>query len=79
VQRDAVVPAATAAGLAVVRRRVVVPRAGKEPLFAVYVMRRAAEVAPLSVDPPLVVRDACGRWTDAFCALRRAMGMPAAF
>jgi tRNA1(Val) A37 N6-methylase TrmN6 len=71
--------AARAAGLGVVRRRPVVPRAGKAPLLAVHALRRAADVPGMrqaTVEPPLVVRDAAGRWTDEFRALRRDMGMP---
>jgi tRNA1Val (adenine37-N6)-methyltransferase len=68
--------AAAAAGLAVVRRRAVVPRAGKAPLLAVHALRHAAIAGPRRVDPPLVVRDADGRWTDDYRAVRRAFGMP---
>ncbi len=77
-QDERVARAAEAAGLRVVRRRAVVPRAGKAPLFAVHALRRASEVcdAPIAVEPPLVVRDAALRWTDEFRALRRDMGMP---
>jgi tRNA1(Val) A37 N6-methylase TrmN6 len=75
-QRDRVRAAAAAAGLAVERRLDVIPRAGKPVLFAVYALRRAAEVARTTVAPPLVVRDARGRWTEAFAAVRRQMGMP---
>jgi len=73
--------AARDAGLSVVRRRAVVPRAGKPPLLAVHALRRAApsdggDVRGPHVEPPLVVRDAYGRRTDAFRALRCDMGMP---
>lgn len=66
--------AAASAGLAVERRLDVIPRAGKPPLLSVFTFR-AAPRATL-VDPPLIVRDAHGRWTDAFRALRADMGMP---
>ncbi len=69
--------AAAGAGLAVEHRLEVIPRAGKRPLFSVLAMRRAAEAAPSTTEPPLVVRDADGRWTPAFRRLRRDMGMPA--
>lgn len=75
--QDARVDAASAAaGLAVVRRRAVVPRAGKAPLLAVHALRHAAHGGPTRVDAPLVVRDADGRWTDGYRAVRRAFGMP---
>ena len=75
-QEARVTAAAEAAGLAVARRRDVVPRAGKAPLFAVYAIRAAGEVRDAVVEPPLVVRDARGRRTDACRAVRAAMGMP---
>jgi tRNA1Val (adenine37-N6)-methyltransferase len=66
---------AVRSGLTVVRRRDVIPRAGKRALFAVWALRRAGPAA--AIEPPLVVRDHAGRWTDAFRAVRGAMGMPA--
>jgi len=75
VQEPRVDRAAADAGLAIVRRRDVVPRAGKGALLGVYVMRAARDAAAL-VEPPLVVRDARGSWTPEFRAVRRAMGMP---
>src|SRR5262249_29901018 len=69
-----VAAAAVGAGLAIVRRRDVIPRAGKSPLFSVYTMQRRAGT-PV-VEPALVVRDAAGRRTAAFRAVRRDMGMP---
>jgi len=69
-----VAAAAVGAGLAIVRRRDVIPRAGKSPLFSVYTMQRRA--GPPVVEPALVVRDAAGRRTAAFRAVRRDMGMP---
>jgi tRNA1Val (adenine37-N6)-methyltransferase len=73
-QHARVARAAATAGLVPVRRRDVVPRAGKGPLFAVWAFARSGACR---VDEPLVVRDAEGRWTDAFRAVRAAMGMPA--
>jgi tRNA1(Val) A37 N6-methylase TrmN6 len=73
-QHARVAAAAAACGLAVVRRLEVVPRAGKPPLFAVYLLARMP--APTLEDPPLVVRDARGRRTPAFVAVRAAFGMP---
>jgi tRNA1(Val) A37 N6-methylase TrmN6 len=63
------------AGMHVVRRRGVVPRSGKRPLFAVWAMSHQARAA--TAEAPLVVRDRDGRWTDAFLVVRAAMGMPA--
>jgi tRNA1Val (adenine37-N6)-methyltransferase len=65
---------ARAAGLAIARRRDIVPRQGKNPLFAVYAMR--GDAGEDVVEPPLVVRDGDGRRTAQFVALRAAMGMP---
>jgi tRNA1Val (adenine37-N6)-methyltransferase len=63
------------AGLHVVRRREVIPRSGKRPLFAVWAMKRAMRT--VAAEAPLVVRDRDGRWTDTFRVVRAAMGMPA--
>jgi tRNA1Val (adenine37-N6)-methyltransferase len=70
-----VAAAAGAAGLAIARRRDVIPRAGKPALFSVYAMSRGTRSAVV-VEPPLVVRDAAGRRTMAFHTLREEMGMP---
>jgi tRNA1Val (adenine37-N6)-methyltransferase len=75
-QPDRVHRGAERAALVVARRRDVVPRAGKGVLFSVYGLRAGPEAAHAVVDDPLVVRDAAGRRTPAFCALRIAMGMP---
>ena len=75
-QRERVEPAARAAGLALVRWREIVPRAGKPPLLCVFAMRAAVLAEPLVVLPPLVVRDEHGRRTADFVAVRAAMGMP---
>jgi tRNA1(Val) A37 N6-methylase TrmN6 len=73
--------AVAAAGLRLAARLAVVSRAGKPALFGVYVARRA-EAAPRAGDrlpAALTVRDAAGRWTAQFAAVRTAMGMPAAW
>ena len=75
-QADRVNEAAAAAGLVVDRLREVVPRAGKPPLLIVFSMRRRGEATQATAEPPLVVRDAAGRRTDEFVALRSDMGMP---
>jgi tRNA1(Val) A37 N6-methylase TrmN6 len=75
-QGERVHAGAARAGLVVVRRRDVVPRAGKGVLFSVYALRTASEGPGCVTDEPLVVRDPAGRRTAAFRALRGAMGMP---
>jgi tRNA1Val (adenine37-N6)-methyltransferase len=76
-QAERVRAAAAAAGLTIDRWRDVVPRAGKAPLLSVFSMRAGgAFPLPTTVEPPLVVREADGRRTDAFVAVRLAMGMP---
>jgi tRNA1Val (adenine37-N6)-methyltransferase len=75
-QTDRVIAAAADTGLVVERRRDIVPRAGKAPLLIVFSMRRQGEAGPARVESPLTVRDATGRRTDEFVALRTDMGMP---
>jgi tRNA1Val (adenine37-N6)-methyltransferase len=75
-QRERVEPAARNAGLVLVRWREVVPRQGKEPLLCLFAMRAAASAERLVALAPLVVRDARGRRTEEFMAVRRALGMP---
>jgi tRNA1(Val) A37 N6-methylase TrmN6 len=74
-QHGRVAAAAAAAGLVTTRRLDVVPRAGKAPLLAVHVLGRGPAES-VRLDPPLVVRDAHGRRTPAFAALRADFGMP---
>ena len=70
--------AIAAAGLVAVHDVRVIPRAGKAPLFRVYVAHPAdaGTAGPIDAPEALVVRDAAGRWTDAFAAVRASMGMP---
>jgi tRNA1(Val) A37 N6-methylase TrmN6 len=75
-QRERVEPATQAAGLRLVRWREIVPREGKEPLLCIFAMRRSESAEPLQTLPPLVVRDAHGRRTAEFRAIRSIMGMP---
>lgn len=75
-QRERVEPAAAAAGLRLVRWREIVPREGKEALLCIFAMRAAQHSEHLQTLPPLVVRDASGRRTTEFRAIRTAMGMP---
>jgi tRNA1Val (adenine37-N6)-methyltransferase len=71
-----VLAAAPALGFGIERRRDVVPRAGKAPLFSVFVLRAQDACGPRVDDPPLIVRDADGRRTPELVAVRAAMGMP---
>ena len=73
-QSDRVMAAAREAGLHLARRRDVIPRAGKAPLFTVFAF--VNEAVRAIADPPLVVRDAHSRRTEEFVALRAQMGMP---
>jgi tRNA1Val (adenine37-N6)-methyltransferase len=77
-QHARVLAGAALAGLAVAPVLSVVPRAGKAPLFGVYVMRPAAAADALgpSAGSELVVRDRAGQWTAEFRNLRAVMGMP---
>jgi tRNA1Val (adenine37-N6)-methyltransferase len=75
-QTQRVEAAAAAAGLAVQRRRDIIPRTGKAALFSVYAMRRKEEVEEFSVVAPLIVRDEGGQRTTEFRAVRSEMGMP---
>lgn len=68
---------AAEAGLSLVRRLDVLPRAGKPVLFSVHALRRRGEAGALEVDEPLTVRDAAGRRTPRCRELRLEMGMPA--
>jgi tRNA1Val (adenine37-N6)-methyltransferase len=67
---------APAVDLAIEGRCDVVPRAGKAPLFSVFVLRARAQAAVFTHAPPLVVRDQTGARTAEFRAVRAAMGMP---
>jgi tRNA1(Val) A37 N6-methylase TrmN6 len=74
-QHHRVAAAAATAGLVPARRLDVVPREGKDPLFSVHVLARGVARGE-EIDPPLIVRDAAGRRTPAFTAVRAAFGMP---
>jgi tRNA1(Val) A37 N6-methylase TrmN6 len=74
-QAARVAEAARQAGLAVERWLDVIPRAGKPPLFSAFTLRARAIARPAPGEV-LVVRDADGKWTDAFRSLRHEMGMP---
>lgn len=73
--QDARVRAAAAAtGLTIAARTDVVPREGKAPLFSVYTLGRRP--VPSLAPDTLTVRDRAGHRTDAFRAVRAAMGLP---
>ncbi len=77
-----VVVSAQAAQLTILERRDVIPREARTPLFSLFAMAHADEVAtgdggqPLVLAPPLVIRDAEGARTPECMAVRTAMGMP---
>ena len=75
-QDERVARAAAATGLAITRRRDVMPREGKGRLFSVWAMGCAEDVSPIVVEPELVVRTVEGQWTPDFRDVRAAMGMP---
>jgi tRNA1(Val) A37 N6-methylase TrmN6 len=58
--------------LAITSFRAVVPRAGLEPLFAVYACRRGDHTP--REEPPFIVRDAAGTHTEMYRAMRRRFG-----
>jgi tRNA1Val (adenine37-N6)-methyltransferase len=68
--------AADAAGLARWRTLPVLFREDREPLIALYALRRPAVCPGHSQDEPLVVRRLDGQRGDAFRAARRWMGFP---
>jgi tRNA1Val (adenine37-N6)-methyltransferase len=74
-QHGRMLASAARAGLRVVRRLEVVPREGKRTLFSVHALRAGHGAVP-EADDRLVVRDAAGKRTPAFRAVRAAMGMP---
>lgn len=76
-QHERLASAAQGAGLAFYRYRDVVSKEGRPPLIAVAALTRVHELPDrFRPEPPLVLRDAEGRRTDAFRALRARMGMP---
>ena len=73
---DRVEAGADAAGLVRWRTMPVLFRDDREPLIALYALRRPQVAEPHSTDPPLVIRHRDGRRGDAFQAARRWMGFP---
>jgi len=66
--------AVEAAGLFCVRERPVITRAGRVPFLRLFAARRSQ--AELTVEPPLVIRDAQGDRTAEYLGVRERMGMP---
>lgn len=63
------------AGLAVVRIRDVIPRGTLAPLFSLFACRHASPTdASILEEPPLIVRETCGRLTAEMAAVRRVFG-----
>jgi tRNA1(Val) A37 N6-methylase TrmN6 len=52
---------------------IIVPKRGKQPLLAVYALRRTGAALEKST---LVVREGDGQWTSEFLRVRAEMGMP---
>ena len=67
--------AASACALAVCGRTVVVPRAGRPPLFCVWALRHGSEARPLA-ERELTLRDHAGARTDDARTLRAFSGFP---
>jgi hypothetical protein len=69
--------AATAAALAVAGRFVVIPRAGRPPLFTVWALHRwAPDAAPSIVERTLTLRDEHGERTADAKMMRAFSGFP---
>jgi tRNA1(Val) A37 N6-methylase TrmN6 len=66
---------ATTSGLAMCRRIVVIPRAGRPPLFSVWALRRELEAEPVD-ERVLTLRDADGERTADAKMLRAFSGFP---
>lgn len=73
-ERARVAAAGAEAGLAPIARQPVVFKAGRPPMLDLWAFSLSAEVAVER--PPLVLRDADDRRTEAFRAVRLAMGFP---
>ena len=71
-QHPRALAAPPASGLAITSFRAVVPRAGLDPLFAVYACRRGDHA--VHEEPPFIVRDAAGAHTEMYRAMRRRFG-----
>lgn len=65
-------------GLAIERRRDVVPKDGISPLFSLFACRKDAAQAGVTetYEAPLVVRDAAGQRTEEMQEIRVYLGMP---
>jgi tRNA1(Val) A37 N6-methylase TrmN6 len=75
-QAERVRASARAAQLRIERWIDVVPREGKAPLLSVFSLCADDGSGDARADAPLTIRGRDGRWTDAFRALRRDMGLP---
>ncbi|HEY4104107.1 MAG TPA: methyltransferase [Polyangiaceae bacterium] len=74
VQTERALAAVASAGLAVVRRRDVIPRQGRPALFSLFACRRLVGAPRSVVDPPFVVRSETGELSPAMCEVRRDFG-----
>ena len=80
-QRARVEDAASAAALAIVRRRPVVFREGDAPLIALWAMARATDLPPAMRqrtwhEPPLIIRTADGAVHPEYAAIKLSFGFP---
>jgi len=74
VQRPRAEAAFAAAGLALLRARDVIPRAGAAPLFTLFACRHAHHAAAPIDEPPHIVRDEHGEPTPMHAAVRASLG-----
>jgi tRNA1(Val) A37 N6-methylase TrmN6 len=77
-QRARALAAVSAAGLAAIAIREVIPRATLRPLFTLFACRLGAGDPPPD-DPPLVVRHETGEPTDEMLGIRSSFGFPSKF
>ena len=80
-RRDRVEAAASAASLAIVRRRPVIFREGEPPLIGLYGMLRAHDLPDgmrrrTWVEPPLIIRSATGAVHGEYAAIKLTIGFP---
>ncbi|HEX3855605.1 MAG TPA: SAM-dependent methyltransferase [Polyangiaceae bacterium] len=73
-QKQRAVMAVAAAELAVERVRDVIPRAGLQALFSLFVCRHMGQAAECTIDAPLVVRGEDGELSETMQQVRRSFG-----
>lgn len=77
-QIERAIAACASTGLAIERRRDVIPRAGRDALFSLFGCRHEESKAGVTelYEPPLVVRDEAGQRTEEMQSIRVYLGMP---